>query len=159
MGKKRANQPGYTFDPVTRRWMKDSRFEDIAKKRAVNSVTGKSFDKKLSSDDRSVATLSEPENSSKIKNLLGVSNDNHWNSYSKSDTYKDLLLQMSDEHNPFDDNGSIIDSELNNSAVQYRDYFLEDYANWVDDLMEKRRQRSEMTRSGAHSWRSAGGHS
>ena len=142
MGRKIANQPGYVFNQQTKRWMRDSGNANKA-----TSVPN------IKEGVGSTKPLRTKESDEFIQNSLGVHDNHSWGEYSKSDTYEGLLSQMMDEHDVLNNSGNTDYGALSAAIAHYRDYFLEDYADWVT------LENSPSLGSGHNNHYSTGGHS
>ena len=120
MGRKIANQPGYVFNQQTKRWVRDSGNANKA-----TSVPN------IKEGVGSTKPLRTKKSDGFIQNSLGVHDSKSWGEYSKSDTYEGLLSQMMDEHDVLNNSGDTDYGALSAAIAHYRDYFLEDYADWM----------------------------
>lgn len=120
MGRKIANQPGYVFNQKTKRWVRDS-----GNSNKTASVPN------IKEGVGSTKPLRTKKSDEFIQNSLGIHDNHSWGEYSKSDTYEGLLSQMMDEHDVLNNNGNTDYGALSAAIAHYRDYFLEDYADWV----------------------------
>ena len=142
MGRKIANQPGYVFNQKTKRWVRDS-----GNANKTTSVPN------IKEGVGSTKPLRTKKSDGFIQNSLGIHDNHSWGEYSKSDTYEGLLSQMMDEHDVLNNSGNTDYGALSAAIAHYRDYFLEDYADWVT------LENSPSLGSGHNNHHSTGGHS
>lgn len=120
MGRKIANQPGYVFNQQKNRWVRDN--GNANKSASIPNIK---------EGVGSTKPLRAKKSDEFIQSSLGIQDNQSWGEYSKSDTYEGLLSQMMDEHDVLNNSGDTDYGALSAAIAHYRDYFLEDYADWM----------------------------